>query len=32
VLIVPVAVLAQYWVGVSVVLSMLLWRAASSYQ
>jgi hypothetical protein len=32
VLIVPVPVLAQYWVGVSVVLSMLLWRAASSYQ
>jgi hypothetical protein len=32
VLIVPVPVLAEYWIGVAVVLSLLLWKAASSYQ
>jgi hypothetical protein len=32
VLIVPVPVLAEYWVGVAVTLAILLWKAASSYQ
>ncbi|MEW6346272.1 MAG: DUF4400 domain-containing protein [Paraburkholderia sp.] len=32
VLIVPVPVLAEYWIGVAVCLALLLWKAASSYQ
>jgi len=32
VLIVPVPVLAQYWVGVAACLAILLWKAASAYQ
>lgn len=32
VLVAPVPVLAQYWVGISLCLGLLLWKASSSYQ
>ena len=31
-LIAPIALLAEYWVGVALLLGFLLWRASSSYQ